>query len=101
MTDRPGAITPARMKLIRASVELTPTGEHPAFEDRALLLAHVDWLERVLQHAERTAANGFASTAANPPPPPLLLYFETDEARTAFVKALGEKMPDIVARTVL
>lgn len=98
------AITPSRLELIRATVELNPAGS-PAYQDRADLIAHVDWLNGLLVQAERAMADKGLQAArshgmAIEKSYAVVLYFADVAEQEAFVRVVQEAHPNLVARTV-
>jgi hypothetical protein len=99
-------IDPARLELIRAAVEFTSERESaPVYQDRAELLAHVDWLNELLVQAElairQTGIDAAAQHGADMSTcAACVLYFPTAQDREEFVRAMQEAKPSMVSRPV-
>jgi hypothetical protein len=101
------AIDPARLEMIRAGVELTSNMTEPpaVYQDRADLLAHVDWLNERLVQAElairQTGIDAAAQHGADMSAcAACVLYFPTMQEREEFVRVMQEAKPNMVSRPV-
>ena len=99
-------IEPARFEMIRAAAEFnTPSGAQPVYQDRADLVAHVDWLAEKLEQAERALAESGNRAAAQHGADmsrcsPIVLYFPDAKARADFIEFMREANPNLTPRAV-
>lgn len=100
-------IDPARLEMIRAGVELTGNMTAPpaVYQDRADLLAHVDWLNDRLVQAELAIAKAGVKAAARHGADmsicaACVLYFPTHADREEFVRLMQEAKPSMISRSV-
>ena len=98
-------IDPARLEMIRAAATLNDAGAGPVYQDRADLLAHVDWLnERLVQAERELASSGIEAAAAQGADMsaccPVVVYFGNPKDRDDFIVLMQAANPNLTSRAV-